>query len=169
MKAAIIGGGVIGAGWAARFLLNGWDVSVFDPDPDVERKTGEVLANARRSLPALYDKPLPAEGALTFASDLSLAVEGADWVQESAPERLDLKHKVLTEIGAAASADAVIGSSTSGFKPSELTAAGARAIVAHPFNPVYLLPLVELVGVDLLAQRQRQHAQIPKDLCRPLG
>ena len=48
--AAIIGGGVIGGGWAARFLLNGWDVTVFDPDPQAERKIGEVLANARRAL-----------------------------------------------------------------------------------------------------------------------
>src|SRR5690606_17648988 len=59
-KASIIGGGVIGGGWAARFLLNGWDVAVFDPDPEAERKIGEVLANARRSLPALSDVPMPA-------------------------------------------------------------------------------------------------------------
>jgi carnitine 3-dehydrogenase len=62
MKAAIIGGGVIGGGWAARFLLNGWDVAVSDPDPDAERKIGEVLANARRSLPGLYERALPPEG-----------------------------------------------------------------------------------------------------------
>ena len=58
--AAIIGGGVIGGGWAARFLLNGWNVRVFDPDPEAERKIGEVLDNARRSLPGLSDVPLPA-------------------------------------------------------------------------------------------------------------
>ena len=57
--AAIVGGGVIGGGWAARFLLNGWDVRIFDPDPQAERKIGEVLANARRSLPGLYDAALP--------------------------------------------------------------------------------------------------------------
>ena len=146
MKAAIIGGGVIGGGWAARFLLNGWDVVVHDPDPEVERKVGEVLANARRSLPALYDKPLPVEGKLTFHAALADAVAGADWVQESAPERLDIKHAILGAICKAAPDVAVIGSSTSGFKPSELNAKGARAIVSHPFNPVYLLPLVELVG-----------------------
>jgi carnitine 3-dehydrogenase len=145
-KAAIVGGGVIGGGWAARFLLNGWDVAVFDPDPDAERKIGEVLANARRSLPALYDRTLPDEGTLSFQTDLRDAIAGADWIQESIPERLDLKHKVLAAIGADASSEAVIGSSTSGFKPSDLNAEGARAIVAHPFNPVYLLPLVELVG-----------------------
>jgi carnitine 3-dehydrogenase len=69
-KAAIIGGGVIGGGWAARFLLNGWNVSVFDPDPQAERKIGEVLANARAALPALSDVPMPKEGKLTFAGPL---------------------------------------------------------------------------------------------------
>ncbi len=146
MKACIVGGGVIGGGWAARFLLNGWDVAVFDPDPEAERKIGEVIANARRSLPALYDKILPAEGSLTFHEDLADAVAGADWVQESVPERLSLKHDILGNLSDLAPDVAIIGSSTSGFKPSELNAKGARAIVAHPFNPVYLLPLVELVG-----------------------
>ncbi|NKI57327.1 carnitine 3-dehydrogenase [Labrenzia sp. PO1] len=145
-KACIVGGGVIGGGWAARFLLNGWDVAVFDPDPEAERKIGEVIDNARRSLPALYDKRLPDEGKLSFHSDLAEAAAGADWVQESVPERLDLKHKVLGSLTELAPKTAVIGSSTSGFKPSELTSEGARAVVAHPFNPVYLLPLVELVG-----------------------
>ena len=70
MKAAIIGGGVIGGGWAARFLLNGWDVAVCDPDPEASRKIDEVLSNARRSLPGLYEKALPPEGELTFESDL---------------------------------------------------------------------------------------------------
>ncbi len=146
MRAAVIGGGVIGGGWAARFLLNGWDVALFDPDPEAMRRVAEVLENARRSLPALYDRPLPPEGRLARHDDLAAAVAGADWVQESVPERLDLKHRVLAGIAAAAPAEAIIGSSTSGFRPSELTAQGARAIVAHPFNPVYLLPLVELSG-----------------------
>ncbi|MFC0201250.1 carnitine 3-dehydrogenase [Paracoccus rhizosphaerae] len=145
-KAAIIGGGVIGGGWAARFLLNGWDVAVSDPDPQAERKITEVLANARRALPALYDRGLPPEGRLSFVSDIAEAVVGADWVQESIPETLELKHRILPAIQAAAGPQAIIGSSTSGFKPSELNAAGTCAIVAHPFNPVYLLPLVELVG-----------------------
>ncbi|UWQ64967.1 carnitine 3-dehydrogenase (plasmid) [Leisingera caerulea] len=144
--AAIIGGGVIGGGWAARFLLNGWNVRVFDPDPEAERKIGEVLANARRSLPSLYDKALPAEGELTFHAEMADAVADAAWIQESVPERLDLKHKIHAQIQAHAPESAVIGSSTSGFKPSELNAEGARVVVAHPFNPVYLLPLVELVG-----------------------
>ncbi|WP_171207318.1 MULTISPECIES: carnitine 3-dehydrogenase [unclassified Ruegeria] len=149
--AAIIGGGVIGGGWAARFLLNGWDVRVFDPDPEAERKIGEVLANARRSLPGLSDVPLPPEGALSFHKDMAEAVQGATWIQESVPERLDLKLKVYTALQEACDPAAIIGSSTSGFKPSELQEGAlrpAQIVVTHPFNPVYLLPLIELVPTE---------------------
>jgi carnitine 3-dehydrogenase len=96
VKAAIVGGGVIGGGWAARFLLNGWDVAVFDPDPEAERKIGEVLANARRALAGALRAGAAGEGRLTFHGDLAEAVARADWVQESVPERLELKHKVWT-------------------------------------------------------------------------
>ena len=146
--AAVIGGGVIGGGWLARFLLNGWDVAVFDPDPEAERKLSEVLANARRSLPGLYDVALPPEGTWRLCATVEEAVVGARWIQESVPERLDIKHRVLTQIQKVIPADVVIGSSTSGFKPSELGAGIPRpeqVMVVHPFNPVYLLPVVEVV------------------------
>ena len=81
-KAAIIGGGVIGGGWAARFLLSGWDVTVFDPDPASSEKINEVIANARRSLPALSDVKMPDESELRFADSLQQAVSGADWIQD---------------------------------------------------------------------------------------
>ncbi|WP_224823282.1 carnitine 3-dehydrogenase [Cognatishimia sp. MH4019] len=148
-RAAIIGGGVIGGGWAARFLLNGWDVAVFDPDPEAARKINDVLLGARRALPMLYDRALPAEGRLTFCDTLEEAVAGAAWVQESVPERLALKHSVLKSLQDVVSEEAVIGSSTSGFTPSQLQEGSARPgqiIVTHPFNPVYLIPLVEVVG-----------------------
>ncbi len=146
--AAIIGGGVIGGGWAARFLLNGWDVQVFDPDPNAETVFAEVLDNARRSLPGLTDVALPPEGQISFKASLAEAVSGAIWIQESVPERLEIKHKVMAEIQAACAETAVLASSTSGFKPSELqenAARPAQIMVAHPFNPVYLMPLVEVV------------------------
>ncbi|MFG5380690.1 carnitine 3-dehydrogenase [Yoonia sp. R2-816] len=149
--AAIIGGGVIGGGWAARFLLMGWDVRVFDPDTEAERKIGEVIANARRSLPGLSDVALPPEGALSFHDTMSDAVAGAVWIQESVPERLELKRKVYQTVQEHCDPAAVIASSTSGFKPSELQGCATRPeqiVVAHPFNPVYLLPLVELVPTD---------------------
>ena len=147
--AAIIGGGVIGGGWAARFLLSGWDVNIFDPDPEAERKIDEVLSNARHSLPSLFETDLPGEGRLSFASSLEAAVKGAGWIQESVPERLALKQDLLVQVQAACDSNAVLASSTSGFKPSQLQQHmnnPAQLIVAHPFNPVYLLPLVELVG-----------------------
>jgi carnitine 3-dehydrogenase len=148
-KVAIIGGGVIGGGWAARFLLSGWQVSVFDPSPDIERQIGGILKNARHALPALSDVEMPQEGKLAFCNRLEEAVSDADWIQESVSEQLALKHKVLGQIQQQCDGDAIIGSSTSGFKPSQLQEQSdnpEQIIVAHPFNPVYLLPLVELVG-----------------------
>ncbi len=149
--AAVIGGGVIGGGWAARFLMHGWRVNIFDPDPEAPRKIGEVLDNARASFPGMLDAKLPPEGELVYCDSISEAVVQAAWIQESVPERLDIKHSTLGEIVAAANDEALIGSSTSGFKPSELQQAidcPQRLMVAHPFNPVYLLPLVELVAGD---------------------
>jgi len=161
MKVAILGGGVIGGGWAARFLLNGHDVAVYDPGPDAERKLGEVLDNARASLPALYDRPLPPEGRLSFAASLAGAVAGADWVQESTPERLEMKQALYQEVEPLLAPEAVLASSTSGYKPSQLQvqlARPERLIVAHPFNPVYLVPLVEVVGSDATPGAFKTHA-----------
>ncbi|MET3794453.1 carnitine 3-dehydrogenase [Aquamicrobium terrae] len=151
-KAAAIGGGVIGAGWVARLLLNGIDVSIFDPDPEAARKVDEVMQGARRAYAQMLPGGLPREGRLTFARSIAEAVADAGFIQESVPERLDLKHKVLAEIDAHARAGAVIGSSTSGIKPSDMQSAMTkhpeRLVVGHPFNPVYLLPLVEVVAGD---------------------
>ncbi len=160
--AAVIGGGVIGGGWAARFLLNGWDVRVFDPDPEAERKITQVLENARRSLPGLSDALLPPEGQLSFAASLEEAVEGAAWVQESVPERLDIKHAVYARIEAVTGGRTIIGSSTSGFRPSQLVEGAAHPgaiMVCHPFNPVYLLPLVELVPAPQATPAQIDEAR----------
>ncbi len=150
-RVAIIGGGVIGGGWAARFALNGWHVNVFDPAPDADRLVDEVMKNARRALPMLYERVLPEEGSICTCETLESALQGVEWVQESVPERLELKHEVRDAIEALVPTDLPIASSTSGFRPSELSDGAAhpeRILVAHPFNPVYLLPLVELVGGD---------------------
>jgi len=143
----LLGGGVIGGGWAARFLLAGVDVRLYDPDPQAERKLSEILTNARSAWTSLTDAPLPTEGRWTIVSSVAEAVSGADFVQESAPERLDLKQSLLAEADAAAGADVVIASSTSGLLPTQLAAGMVhpeRLVVGHPFNPVYLLPLVEV-------------------------
>ncbi len=147
----LLGGGVIGGGWAARFALNGIDVRLFDPDPDAERKIGEVVVNARRAYTGLTHAPLPPEGAITLVSTLEQAVEGVDLVQESAPEREQMKRELLARACRAAPADAIIASSTSGLLPTRLQAemsVPGRFCVGHPFNPVYLLPLVEICGGD---------------------
>ena len=161
MKAAIVGGGVIGSGWAARFLLNGWDVAVSDPATDAERRLRVVVDDARRSLPALYDRALPAEGALKWCPTVAAAVTDADWIQESVPERLSAKHRVLEEIQRHAPRQALVASSTSGFTPTELQR-GARfpeqILVCHPFHPVYLLPLVEVVASAATAAPPRDRA-----------
>ena len=168
-KAAVVGGGVIGGGWAARFVLMGWDVAVFDPDPQAERKIGEVLSNARRSLPGLSDVTLPPEGRLTFCESLADAVTDADWIQESVPERIEIKEKTFAEIQKHCKTDAVVGSSTSGFKPSELQAGASFAgqiMVCHPFNPVYLLPLVEVVTTE---QNSGEHVSKAKQILTEIG
>ena len=148
-KAAIIGGGVIGGGWAARLVLHGWDVAVFDPHPHTAQRIGEILASARRCLPALADVAMPAEGKVSFADSIAAAVVDAAWIQESVSEDLALKHAVIAEAQANAPDDAMIGSSTSGFTPSALqqgSAQPSQILVVHPFNPVYLLPLAEVVA-----------------------
>jgi len=148
-RVGLLGGGVIGGGWAARFLLNGVDVTLYDPDPESPRKVGEVVANARRAFAKLTMAPLPAEGTLTFVQSPEEAVVGVDFVQESAPERLDVKRAILGRASAAAAPSVVFGSSTSGLLPTEIQqgmTSPERLVVGHPFNPVYLLPLVEICG-----------------------
>src|SRR4051812_49258256 len=110
----LLGGGVIGGGWAARFLLNGVDVRVYDPDPDAPEKLDEVVENARRAFRRLTLLPLPAEGRLSFVATAEEAGEAVGFVQENAPERLDLKQSLLAAVSRAAGPEVVVASSTSG-------------------------------------------------------
>jgi len=158
---ALVGGGVIGAGWAARFLLEGHDVAVYDPDPELARKLDQAIAAARKARTALFPGDTTAEGALKLVPTIEAAVAGADFVQESLPEREDLKQSVLKAIDAAARAETIIASSTSGLLPTRLQAAMAkpeRFVVGHPFNPVYLLPLVEVCGGARTSEATKQAA-----------
>jgi len=168
-KAACIGGGVIGGAWAARFLLGGIDVSMYDPHPEAKRIVGEVMANAERAYAMLTMAPLPPKGRLTFCGSVEEAVAGADWIQESVPERIDLKRNVITEIDRYADPEALIGSSTSGIMPTELQRDmqhPGRMFVAHPYNPVYLLPLAELVGGERTSAETLERA---RDRLAPVG
>lgn len=160
-RVGLLGGGVIGGGWAARFLLNGVDVAMFDPDPEAPRKVGEVLANARRATQRLVMPALPAEGTLTFVDSPEAAATDVDFVQESAPERLETKQALLARASAVAPADIVFASSTSGLLPTEMQrdmVHPERLVVGHPFNPVYLLPLVEVVGGARTSDDARRRA-----------
>ncbi len=147
-RAAVVGCGVIGAAWASRMLLNGVDVAISDPSENAEQILTEVLANAV----AAYDDlglPTNRQGTYRMAMSVADAVTDAQFIQESVPERPDIKAAVLAEIEAAAPVDTIIGSSTSGIKPSTMQATMTnpeRLVVGHPYNPVYLLPVVEVVG-----------------------
>ena len=147
-RVAIIGAGVIGTGWAARFLGAGLEVAAWDPAPgaaDKARASIEVAweAMSRRGIASGASKDR-----LAFFDSIEACVADADFVQENAPEREALKQDLLARIDAANQA-AIVASSTSGLLPTVLSAKmkrPERLLVGHPFNPVYLLPLVELVG-----------------------
>jgi carnitine 3-dehydrogenase len=146
---AAIGAGVIGSGWVSRALARGLDVVAWDPAPGAEAQLRANVANAWPALERVGLHPGASISRLRFAATVEDCVEDADFIQESAPEREDLKLKLHARVSAAAKPDAIIGSSTSGLLPSEFYAEASRperCLVGHPFNPVYLLPLVEVVG-----------------------
>lgn len=144
---AVIGTGTIGASWTALFIGHGYDVVAWDPAPDAEEKLRAFVA---RALPDVRDPARAAkDGALSFAATIEEAVRAADLVQESAPEREAMKADLIAKLEAAAPAHAIIASSTTAFPQSAVAAKAkdrTRVIVAHPFNPPHLVPLVELIG-----------------------
>jgi carnitine 3-dehydrogenase len=146
---AIIGAGVIGGGWAAHFLRMGYDVTAWDPGPGAADRLNALVDAAWPTLERLGLRPGASPERLRFAAGLADAVAGAGFVQESAPEVLAAKVTLLAELDAVTPADVVISSSTSGFAMSDMVVAAAnpgRFVVGHPFNPPYLIPLVEIVG-----------------------
>lgn len=146
---AALGTGVIGAGWIARALARGLTVRAWDPAPGAEAALRTRLVNAWPALEAQGLAPGASLDRLSFHTDLDAAVANADVIQESAPERLELKRELHAQVSRAARPDALICSSTSGLLPSDFYAEALhpeRCLVGHPFNPVYLLPLVEVVG-----------------------
>jgi len=146
---AVVGTGVIGGGWAAHFLRMGYEVVAFDPGPGAEARLRGLVGSAWPALERLGLRDGARPDRLTFAGSLAEAVSGADFVQESTPENLDAKIRVLAEIDEASPAGVVIASSTSGFAMTDMQVAcrtPERLVVGHPFNPPYLVPLVEVVG-----------------------
>jgi len=165
----LLGGGVIGAGWAARCALNGHDVRVCDLDSEAERKLEEVMTNARRAWSRLTLAPLPAAGSIRVVRTIEEAADGADFIQESLPEQEALKISLLARADKVALPDVVIASSTSGLLPSRLQSGLAhpeRFVVGHPFNPVYLMPLVEVCGGARTGEATKARAA---DFYRSLG
>ncbi|MCX8520031.1 MAG: L-carnitine dehydrogenase, partial [Rhodoferax sp.] len=158
---AALGTGVIGSGWIARALANGMDVVAWDPAPNAETNLRERI---KKCWPALVANGLHAGASpkrLHWVDTVEACVKNADFIQESAPETLSLKIDLHARISAAASPDVIIGSSTSGLLPSEFYARAThpeRCLVGHPFNPVYLLPLVEVVGGEKTSASAKQAA-----------
>ncbi len=158
---AIVGTGVIGAGWAARCLHRGIDVVATDPYEGAEQNIREVIKNADKALQRVINVPEDKKGTFRFTANLEEAVKDADYIQESAPENEEIKIPLLSDIDRFARPDAIIGSSTSGLLPTRLQSKmkhRERFVVAHPFNPVYLLPLVEVVGGEKTLQESVDNA-----------
>jgi carnitine 3-dehydrogenase len=150
---ACIGGGVIGQSWTALFLAAGKSVTLFDPDPAAASRVKETVAAVWPTLVSLglTDGELPPDE-LVFSDTARAAVEGAEFVQESVPERLDLKHELYAEIEPVLDETAVVASSASGLTLSELQGGWRspnRIVLGHPFNPPHLIPLVEVMGNHL--------------------
>ncbi|WP_077622753.1 L-carnitine dehydrogenase [Sediminibacillus massiliensis] len=148
-KVAVVGTGVIGNGWIARCLAQGFDVIATDPAEGAEERTRAAVDHAWPAMEKMGLAPGASRDRLAFTTDLESAVADADIIQENVPEREELKRNLLASIDLLAKEDAIIASSTSGITPSTLQKDCKnpnRVIVAHPFNPVYILPLVELVG-----------------------
>src|SRR5699024_1092320 len=159
----VVGTGVIGNGWITRFLANGYHVTATDPDTTAESRMREAVANAWPAMEKYGLDENASQDNLSFIADVETALKDADFVQECVPEREALKRKVIAEIDQYAKEETVIASSTSGILPSTLQADSTnhpeRVIVAHPFNPVYLMPLVELVGGEATSQTYIQKAE----------
>ena len=146
---AVVGTGVIGAGWAAHFLRMGYDVVAWDPGSGAAERLAAFVERAWPVLERLGLRPPAAADRLRFAGSLAEAAGDAEFVQESGPELLDVKVALLAELDAVTPPGIVIGSSTSGLMMSDMAAqtrAPGRFVVGHPFNPPYLIPLVEIVG-----------------------
>ena len=144
-KVAVVGSGVIGSGWAARCLARGLEVVAWDPGKGAEAQMRANVANAWPAMAKLGMSADASQDRLTFVPTLEECVADADFIQENAPDREELKRKLFNQIAEAARPDTIIASSSSGLLPTDIQREcrnPARTLIGHPFNPVYLLPLV---------------------------
>ena len=156
-RVALVGAGVIGAGWAVQLLAHGQRVAVADPSPRAEDIVHALIEQATPALTQMGLTGLADDGwldRLSIHRSPTDAIDAVDatWVQESGPETPEVKAEMLAELDALLDSDVVIASSSSGLPPSRLaswcTRHPGRVIVGHPFNPVHLMPLVEVIGTD---------------------
>ena len=149
-RITIIGTGVIGASWSALFLAKGLQVVATDIAPNAEAALRRFVATAWQALERLGLSPGASQSNLKFTANLAQAVTGADLVQENGPERIDFKQKLYGQLDELLPRDVIIASSSSGLTMSEIQKGAAsnpeRCVIAHPFNPPHLIPLVEIVG-----------------------
>src|SRR5260221_997663 len=161
-RVAIIGTGVIGASWAALFLANGLEVVATDVAPGAEAALRRFVDQAWPALTRLGLAPTASRSKLTFVPDLPTAVKGVDLVQENGPERIDFKKKLYQQLDEVLPPDVIIASSSSGLTMSEIQSGARlhpeRCVIAHPFNPPHLVPLVEIVGVAKTSEWTIQRA-----------
>ena len=146
---AVIGIGVIGTGWIIRFLYNQKKIKVYDPNLEQKKNLLKEIKRVEPALRKIYKKKINLSKQLDFSDSLEEAVQNADLIQENAPENETLKKNLIKEISQYSKINSIIASSSSGLLPSKIQSKcknPKRLIIAHPFNPVYLLPLVELVA-----------------------
>ncbi len=178
-KIAIVGTGLVGSGWAIVFARAGYDVALFDSAPGAARRALETIATRLNDLvhAGLLENAAAPLARLHVATTLADALRGAAYVQESVLERVDMKRAVFSDIDRDIEADTIVGSSSSGIPASAFTehvACRARCLVAHPVNPPYLIPVVELVPAPwtdtAIVQRchtlMRRVGQVPVTMTR---
>src|ERR1700693_4898690 len=149
-RIAIIGTGVIGASWSSLYLAKGLQVVATDPAPNAEAALRKFVETAWPALKRLGLSPGASQSNLTFTADLAKALAGADLVQENGPERIDFKKKLYGQLDQLLPPEVIIASSSSGLTMSAIQSDcplhPERCVIAHPFNPPHLVPLVEIVG-----------------------
>ena len=147
-KIAVIGTGVIGSGWIVRFLAHNKKVIAYDKDIRLKKKIIKEIKQTWPYIKKLFNKKKLKLKNFSFVTSLKDALKDAEFVQECAPENYKLKIRLMKEIGKYSKSDAIISSSSSGLLPSRIYSKcknPSRTIIAHPFNPVYMLPGVEIV------------------------
>ena len=147
-KIAVIGAGVIGSGWVVRFLAYNKKVIVYDQDPKLKKKVISEIKRAWPFVKKLFNKKKLKLENFKYVTNIEDALKDADFIQECAPENYKLKTKLMKIIGKYSKINAIISSSSSGLLPSKIYSKcknPSRAIIAHPFNPVYMLPGIEIV------------------------